>query len=201
MSFLITLLCHFCFNGLAQKKLKKKSRSRKTSSRLYTTGLMEKKLRKRRSTEGVREHDVYDSVRGFAFFKHPSSNIRLPYGFYAQLLLLPWPKNRYSREIHEVDRRSDHVISCNIELRFDSDATCGSCASRARVADRSRCREISHDRTADQSHEYLGCNDFFLARVVCTGYTCKVVLTQGNPRNWGIPIESANHWAGKLFSL
>ena len=35
------------------------------------------------------------------------------------------------------------------------------CASRARVADRSRCRMISHDRTADQSHEYLGCNDFF----------------------------------------
>ena len=73
----------------------------------------------------------------------------------------PGQKNRYSREIHEVDRRSDHVISCDIELRFDSDATRGSCASRARVADRSRCREISHDRTADQSHEYLGCNDFF----------------------------------------
>ena len=70
-------------------------------------------------------------------------------------------KNRYSREIHEVDRRSDHVISCDIELRFDSDSTHGCCASRARVADRSRCREISHDRTADQSHEYLGCNDFF----------------------------------------
>ena len=48
----------------------------------------------------------------------------------------PGQKNRYSREIHEVDRRSDHVISCDIELRFDSDATRGSCASRARVADR-----------------------------------------------------------------
>ena len=35
------------------------------------------------------------------------------------------------------------------------------CASRSRVADRSRCRMISHDRTADQSHEYLSCNDFF----------------------------------------
>ena len=34
-----------------------------------STGLMEK-LRMRRSTEGVREPDVYDSVRGFAFFKH-----------------------------------------------------------------------------------------------------------------------------------
>ena len=29
------------------------------------------------------------------------------------------------------------------------------------TADRSRCCEISHHRTADQSHEYLGCNDFF----------------------------------------
>ena len=48
---------------------------------------------------------------------------------------------------------------------FDSTSTqpaCLSvCVSRARVADRSWCRLISHDRTADQSHEYLGCNDFF----------------------------------------
>ena len=34
-------------------------------------------------------------------------------------------------------------------------------APRARVADRSRCHMISHDSTADQSHEFLGCNDFF----------------------------------------
>ena len=80
-------------------------------------------------------------------------------------VVLPWPKNRYSREIHEIDLQFDHVISCNIELRFDIDAARGICASRAHVADRSRCRMISHDRTADQSHEYLGCNDF-LARVV-----------------------------------
>ena len=39
----------------------------------------------------------------------------------------PGQKNCYSREIHEVDRRSDHVISCDIELWFDSDATRGSC--------------------------------------------------------------------------
>ena len=35
--------------------------------------------------------------------------------------LLPWPKNRYSRDIHEVDRQSDRVISSGIELRFDID--------------------------------------------------------------------------------
>ena len=77
-------------------------------------------------------------------------------------------KPRYSREIHDVDPQFDHVISCHVKLRFDIDATRGMhiCALRARVADRSQCRRISHDRTADQSHDYLGCNDFFLARVV-----------------------------------
>ena len=44
---------------------------------------------------------------------------------------------------------------------FDIDATHSSCASRARVADQSRCRMISHHHIADQSHEYLSCNDFF----------------------------------------
>ena len=73
----------------------------------------------------------------------------------------PGQKNRYSREIHEADLQFDHVKSCDIKLRFDIDATRGFCASRAGVADRSRCRMISDDRTEDQSHEYLGCNDFF----------------------------------------
>ena len=35
----------------------------------------------------------------------------------------PGQKNRFRREIHEVDRRSDHVISCDIELRFDGRLT------------------------------------------------------------------------------
>ena len=85
-----------------------------------------------------------------------------------QIHILPWPKkNRYSRDIHEVDRQSDRVISSGIELRFDIDRTLGICAPRVRVADRSRCCEISHDRTADQSHEYLGCNDFFGQGSIC----------------------------------
>ena len=37
-------------------------------------------------------------------------------------------KNRYSREIHDVDLQFDHVILCDIELQFDIDAT------RTRVA-------------------------------------------------------------------
>ena len=35
------------------------------------------------------------------------------------------------------------------------------CVSRARVADRSWCCMISHDRTADQPHQLAGCNNFF----------------------------------------
>ena len=46
-------------------------------------------------------------------------------------------KNRFSREIHEVNLQFIHVITCDIERRFDIDATRGICASRARVADRS----------------------------------------------------------------
>ena len=46
-----------------------------------------------------------------------------------------YQKNRYNREIHEVDLQFDHVISCDIELRFNIDATHGICASPARIAD------------------------------------------------------------------
>ena len=48
-----------------------------------------------------------------------------PWGTKSSKCYYPGQKNRYSREIHEVDPRSDHVISCDIELRFDIDATRG----------------------------------------------------------------------------
>ena len=51
--------------------------------------------------------------------------------------------------------------SCDIEVRFDIDATRGTARRELALPDRSGCRMISRDRTADQSHEYLGCNDFF----------------------------------------
>ena len=54
---------------------------------------------------------------------------------------------------------SSVIVWYRASVRHRRDPGC--CASRAHVADRSRCRMISHDRTADQSHEYLGCNDFF----------------------------------------
>ena len=65
----------------------------------------------------------------------------------------PGQKNRYSREIH--DSGWSTVQSCDIvryraATRHRRDA--GHCSSRAHVADCSRCRMISHDRTADQSH-------------------------------------------------
>ena len=80
-----------------------------------------------------------------------------------------------SREIHEADLQFDHVISCNIELRFGVDVTCGVCVSRVHVADQSRCRMISHDRTVDQSHEYLGCNNFFGQGSRCVLRVCLAI--------------------------
>ena len=55
--------------------------------------------------------------------------------------------------MHEGDLNLHHVVSCDIELRFDISATRGVCASRARVADRSRCHMISHDRIANQPYD------------------------------------------------
>ena len=56
----------------------------------------------------------------------------------------PGQKNRFSREIHEMDLEVDHVISCDIGLHFDIDQTCGIChgqrESLARVLLRA-CRE------------------------------------------------------------
>ena len=56
---------------LFQRTHKKKAEKEKPIDEdlVDSTGLMGK-LRKRRSSEGVRETDVHDSLRGFAFFKH-----------------------------------------------------------------------------------------------------------------------------------
>ena len=84
------------------------------------------------------------------------------------LLYYPGQKNRYSREIHEVDRRSDHVISCDIKLRFDSDL-----ATRLAVAAR---RELALQIEVDVARYHMialrinlmniSAVPFFLARVV-----------------------------------
>ena len=82
-------------------------------------------------------------------------------GTHDQSVYYPGQKNRYSWEIHEVDLQLDHVISCDVERRFDIDATRGICASLVALQIEVNVAWISHDRTADQSHEYLSYNDFF----------------------------------------
>ena len=79
-----------------------------------------------------------------------------------EYVILPWQKkNRYSQEIHEVDPQFDHVISCDIKLRFDIDASRGSVRCElALQIDSSRCHMTSHDRTADQSHDYCNFTNF-----------------------------------------
>ena len=73
MSFLITLSV-----STDSQKRKAENEQPIDEDLVDCTGLMEK-LRKRRSTEGVREPDVYDSVHGFAFLS--SSNMRSPHGY------------------------------------------------------------------------------------------------------------------------
>ena len=95
------------------------------------------------------------------------------------------------------------MISYDIELRFDIDATRGICAWRARVTDWSRCRMISHDRTADQSHEYLGYNDFF-----GQGGRIDTILHHNWAYWWGhwswspsLSVRSVKTTAGKFSAL
>ena len=68
-------------------------------------------------------------------------------------------KNRYSRDIHEVDPQCDHVISRDID--FDLQRELATRSYRESCRTEARYRTISHDRTVDQPHEFLGCNDFF----------------------------------------
>ena len=85
----------------------------------------------------------------------------------------PDQKNRYSRDIHEIVQQCDHEISCDIEFDLQRKlATCRYRESR-RCRTVARYRTLSHDRTVDQPHEFLGCNDF-LARVVERHESCKL---------------------------
>ena len=54
-------------------------------------------------------------------------------------------KNRYSREIHEVDLQFGHVTSSKFDLRFDIDVT-GTRGIRVESSDH-RSESILHDRT------------------------------------------------------
>ena len=68
-------------------------------------------------------------------------------------------KNRYRREIHEIDLQCDHVISCDIDFDLQRELATRSCRGSRRCRTEARYRTISHDRTVDQPHEFLGCCD------------------------------------------
>ena len=75
--------------------------------------------------------------------------------------ILPWPKNRYSRDIHKIDPQCDHVISRDIDFDLQRELATRSYRESRRCRTEAQYRTISHDRTVDQPHELLGCNDFF----------------------------------------
>ena len=78
----------------------------------------------------------------------------------------PCQKKSFSRDIHEIDPRCNHVMSCDINF----DLQCELAMRRYRGSRRCRTEaqfcKISHDQAVDQPHDFLGCNDFVLARVV-----------------------------------
>ena len=76
-----------------------------------------------------------------------------------------WPKNRYSRDIHEIDPQCDHMISRDIDFDLQRVLATRSYREPRRCRTEARYCTISHDRTFDQPHEFLGCKDF-LAMVV-----------------------------------
>ena len=73
----------------------------------------------------------------------------------------PGQKNRYSRNTHEIDPHYDHVISRDIDFDLQRELATRSYRESHRCRTEARYRTISHDRTVDQPHEFLGCNDFF----------------------------------------
>ena len=90
--------------------------------------------------------------------KHPLS-VYLSYN--ACCYYYPGQKNRYSRDIHEIDPQCDHVISCNIDFDLQCELATRRYREPRRCRTEARLRTISHGQTVDQSHEFLGCNDFF----------------------------------------
>ena len=73
----------------------------------------------------------------------------------------PGQKNRYSRDIHEIDPQCDHVISCDIDFNLQRKLATRRYRGSRRCRTEARYRRISHDWTVDQPHEFLSCNDFF----------------------------------------
>ena len=102
-----------------------------------------------------------------------------------EALYYPGQKNRYSRDIHEIDPQCDHVISRDIDFDLQRELATRSYRESCRGRTEARYRTISHDRTVDQPHEFLGCNDFFGQGSI---KTCTVLTT---------PMD---HWWSKTMT-
>ena len=85
--------------------------------------------------------------------------------------ILPWPKNnRYSRDVREVHVHVhwtlfDHVMSCDIDFGWYFDATRGTRDEGRVNSPKLILHDIAWSNNVPVPHEYLGCNNFFLARV------------------------------------
>ena len=102
------------------------------------------------------------------------------------------PLYSYQRDIHTTLAKK--IVTAQIFMRLIRSAimwyhatSTSICSARSwhavpRVASMSNRSSISHDRTADQSHEYLGCNDFF-----GQGSTyIHLIIVCGAPRAYGL---------------
>ena len=94
--------------------------------------------------------------KGWAWFEAKDRSTNFPWSFY-----YPGQKNRYSRDIHEIDLQCDHVISRDIDFDLQCELATRSYRESRRCRTEARYRTMSHDRTVDQPHEFFGCNDFF----------------------------------------
>ena len=73
----------------------------------------------------------------------------------------PGQKNRYSRDIHEIDPHCNHVISCEIDFNLQRELATRRAAGRVDVEPKLDIARFHMIRLSDQPHEFLGCNDFF----------------------------------------
>ena len=73
----------------------------------------------------------------------------------------PGQKNRYSRDIHEIDPACNHEKIMRHQLWSATRVRDAQPRESRRCRTEARYRTMSHDQTAHQPHEFLGCNDFF----------------------------------------
>ena len=80
----------------------------------------------------------------------------------------PGQKNRYSRDIHEIDPRCDHVILCDINFDLQSERATRAVLQPAGRVDHGRCRSEARYHTIALLINLMNISavTIFLARVV-----------------------------------